>query len=410
MAAPDRLAGCYHSPFVRSFLSRWTPALSMTLVSLISYVDRNTLALLAPTILQDIHLTDRQYGFAISAFSIAYMLGNPVWGRVLDRFGLRLGMTVAFAVWTLASVSHAFVWGFVALAAARTALGFGEGATFPAALRTVTQTLPVERRLRGIAVAYSGGSLGAVITPILITPIALRYGWRGAFWFTGFAGLAWLGWWLWMSRRAGNPPVAGAGDGGGRGARAAPSASAIPASGASPCSTPWAGAAGVRAVRRVAIPQPGARHGRSRRSAGRCGFRRWGGRSAISSGAGPSTASPRTAIRSAGMRRLQVLLLLLGLPLAATAQLAFHGAGACGDVPGDVRGGRPVDGGHGLRHADLLVAATTASWRDWAPARGRWRSRWRCRYSAACSTTIATRRRSCWQRRFRWRARWPGRR
>ncbi len=173
----------------------------MTLVSLISYVDRNTLALLAPTILHDIHLTDRQYGFAISAFSIAYMLGNPVWGRVLDRFGLRLGMTVAFAVWTLASVSHAFVGGFVALAAARTALGFGEGATFPAALRTVTQTLPVARRLRGIAVAYSGGSLGAVITPILITPIALRYGWRGAFWFTGFAGLAWLGWWLGMSRR-----------------------------------------------------------------------------------------------------------------------------------------------------------------------------------------------------------------
>jgi ACS family hexuronate transporter-like MFS transporter len=174
----------------------------MTLVSLISYVDRNTLALLAPTILKDIHLTDRQYGFAISAFSIAYMLGNPVWGRLLDRFGLRLGMTVAFAVWTLASASHAFVWGLGALVAARAVLGFGEGATFPAALRTVTQTLPVERRLRGIAVAYSGGSLGAVITPILVTPIALRYGWRGAFWFTGLAGLAWLLWWLWMSRRA----------------------------------------------------------------------------------------------------------------------------------------------------------------------------------------------------------------
>ncbi|HMD70981.1 MAG TPA: MFS transporter, partial [Bryobacteraceae bacterium] len=87
------------------------------------------------------------------------------------------------------------------LVAARTALGFGEGATFPAALRTVTQTLPVARRLRGIAVAYSGGSLGAVITPILTTPIASRHGWRGAFWFTGLAGLAWLGWWLWMSRR-----------------------------------------------------------------------------------------------------------------------------------------------------------------------------------------------------------------
>src|SRR5271156_5347244 len=83
---------------------RWLPALSMMLVSTISYIDRNTLALLAPTILRDTHLTNEQYGFIISAFSIAYMLGNPVWGRILDRFGLRTGMGAAVSLWTLASV------------------------------------------------------------------------------------------------------------------------------------------------------------------------------------------------------------------------------------------------------------------------------------------------------------------
>jgi ACS family hexuronate transporter-like MFS transporter len=173
----------------------------MLAVSLISYIDRNTLALLAPTILRETGLSGEQYGFIISAFSIAYMLANPIWGKILDRAGLRRGMTVAVSCWTLASVAHAFAGGLWSFGAARAALGFGEGATFPGGLRTVVQTLPEEQRGRGLAVAYSGGSLGAVITPLLVTPVFLWWGWRGAFWFTGFIGLAWLLMWGFVSRR-----------------------------------------------------------------------------------------------------------------------------------------------------------------------------------------------------------------
>jgi ACS family hexuronate transporter-like MFS transporter len=178
-------------------LSAWIPAFSMMLVSLISYVDRNTLALLAPTILKETGLSAEQYGWIISAF----MIGNPVWGRTLDRVGLRSGMAAAVGFWTVASVSHAFALGFWSFAVARAALGFGEGATFPGGLRTVVQTLPPRLRSRGIAVAYSGGSLGAVLTPIIVTPIAAWWGWRGAFWFTGLVGALWLLWWFFVSRR-----------------------------------------------------------------------------------------------------------------------------------------------------------------------------------------------------------------
>jgi ACS family hexuronate transporter-like MFS transporter len=173
----------------------------MLLVSLISYIDRNTLALLAPTILQQTGLSAEEYGFVISGFSIAYMLSNPLWGRWLDRFGLRLGMLLAVSVWTLASASHALAGGFLGFAVARAVLGFGEGATFPGGLRAVTQTLPVSLRARGVAVAYSGGSLGSVLTPLIVTPVALVWGWRAAFLFTGAAGAAWLGIWLLVSRR-----------------------------------------------------------------------------------------------------------------------------------------------------------------------------------------------------------------
>lgn len=189
-------------PLERGAVYRWTPTASMLLVSLISYIDRNTLALLAPTILKETHLTAEQYGYIISGFSIAYMIANPVWGRLLDRIGLRGGMTVAVACWTCASVSHAFADGFWSFAAARAALGFGEGATFPGGLRAVVQTLPPHLRGRGVAVAYSGGSLGAVVTPLIVTPVFLWFGWRGAFWFTGLIGAGWLVLWTFVSRRA----------------------------------------------------------------------------------------------------------------------------------------------------------------------------------------------------------------
>lgn len=185
-----------------SRISEWLPALSMTAVSLISYVDRNTLALLSPTILTETGLSAEQYGWIISAFSIAYMIGNPTWGRLLDRFGLRVGMSAAVGFWSLASACHALAGGFWSFAVARAALGFGEGATFPGGLRTVMQTLDAHLRARGIALAYSGGSLGAILTPPLVTQIASRWGWRGAFWFTGFIGALWLLWWSRLSRRA----------------------------------------------------------------------------------------------------------------------------------------------------------------------------------------------------------------
>lgn len=173
----------------------------MFAVSLISYIDRNTLAILAPTILRETGLSGEQYGYIVAAFSIAYMLANPIWGRILDRAGLRRGMTAAVACWTLASVAHAFAGGIWGFASARAALGFGEGATFPGGLRTVVETLPPGKRGRGLAVAYSGGSLGAVIAPLVVTPIFQWQGWRGAFWFTGLIGAAWLGMWALVSRR-----------------------------------------------------------------------------------------------------------------------------------------------------------------------------------------------------------------
>jgi ACS family hexuronate transporter-like MFS transporter len=179
---------------------RWLPVSAMMLVSVVSYIDRTTLAILAPTILRETHLSNEQYGFIVSAFSLAYMLGNPVWGMILDRIGTKPGMLFSVTAWSLASVSHAFAGNLAGFAAARAVLGFGEGATFPGSMRTATETLPAEQRSRGIALSYSGGSLGAIITPLIVTPVALAFGWRAAFWFTGGIGVVWLVIWLLIPR------------------------------------------------------------------------------------------------------------------------------------------------------------------------------------------------------------------
>ena len=186
---------------MRDRVSRWIPTAAMMLLSLLSYVDRNVLAILSPTILRETHLSAEQYGYVISAFSAAYLLGNPVWGRFLDRFGVRVGVGLAAAIWTCASALHAQVTGIVSLGLARAVLGFGEGATFPGGMRTATQTLDPERRGRGVALAYSGGALGAVLTPLLVAPVAKARGWRGAFYATGILGVVWLLLWAVVSRR-----------------------------------------------------------------------------------------------------------------------------------------------------------------------------------------------------------------
>jgi len=172
----------------------------MWLVSLISYVDRSTMAVLAPAILADTHLNAQQYGFIISCFSVAYMIGNPVWGYILDRIGVRRGMSVAVGIWSVASMAHAWAGGFFSFGLARAVLGAGEGATFPGGLRTVTQTLSPPKRGRGLAISYSGGSLGAMIAPLVVTPVAAAWGWHGAFLFTGFLGAAWLVFWYFAGK------------------------------------------------------------------------------------------------------------------------------------------------------------------------------------------------------------------
>jgi MFS transporter, ACS family, hexuronate transporter len=178
----------------------WVPCLGMALCSWLSFVDRQVLNILAPTIIKDTGLTNADFTNATSFFFLTYTLGNPVWGSVLDRVGLRVGMLLAVGVWTAASMSHAAMASFAGFALARAVLGLGEGGTFPGGLRTAVETLPANLRARGIALSFSGGTIGAVMMPLLLGPLAIQYGWKTAFLATGALGVIWLLIWAAIAR------------------------------------------------------------------------------------------------------------------------------------------------------------------------------------------------------------------
>jgi ACS family hexuronate transporter-like MFS transporter len=174
----------------------WWPAIVMMLGTLLSYVDRASLALLSPMFLSEIHMSAQDYSWCISAFSVAYMVAALVWGSILDRIGLRLGMAISLFIWMVSSASHALLGSFAGFALARAMLGIGEGSIFPGGFRTALDSLPVDKQARGIALAYSGSSLGSILAPIMLTPVALAYGWRIAFLVTPALALLWLFTWL----------------------------------------------------------------------------------------------------------------------------------------------------------------------------------------------------------------------
>jgi ACS family hexuronate transporter-like MFS transporter len=181
-------------------LQVWLPSLVMLLCSLLSYLDRQTLAVLSPMILRDTGMSIHAYADALSIFSFTYMVSNFFWGAAIPRLGLRTGMLLAVGLWTVASTWHAWVGAFLGFAIARGVLGFGEGATFPGGLQTAATSLPPDKRSRGMAIAYSGSAIGSIVAPLILTPIALHWTWRAAFIATGILGVIWLGLWWAIAR------------------------------------------------------------------------------------------------------------------------------------------------------------------------------------------------------------------
>jgi ACS family hexuronate transporter-like MFS transporter len=178
----------------------WTIAIVATLTMTVSYVDRQTLAVLGPTVSKALGISDQQFGWLGSAFALAYLFATPLSGWWIDRTGARRGLATSVLVWTTVAALHALVPGFGVLFVMRIALGFAEGPGFPGGAQTIHRVLPPEDRPRGFGLLFTGSSIGGMLVPLLATFLFTIGGWRFAFLGTALAGLLWLPAWLYVTR------------------------------------------------------------------------------------------------------------------------------------------------------------------------------------------------------------------
>jgi MFS transporter, ACS family, hexuronate transporter len=185
---------------------RWLALSVFVLSTAINYLDRQTLATLAPLIRGEFRLSNTDYGLLLTAFSVAYSVSAPFMGMLIDRMGLRRALPLAVAVWSATGIATALTRGIGGLALCRALLGATEAAGIPAAGKAIHQYLKPAERALGNALNQAGVSLGMVLAPPVATLVAVRLGWRQAFFVTGALGLAWIPLWNWVSRWPGAEP------------------------------------------------------------------------------------------------------------------------------------------------------------------------------------------------------------
>jgi len=194
---------------------RWTICGLLFVAATINYVDRQVIGLLKPTLQQQFGWSEIDYADIVFSFQLAYAIGFVFAGRVIDQLGTRLGFSLALAIWSAAAIAHAFapaigpgaaaVLGFVGLTytgsvagfmAVRFALGIGESANFPAAIKTVAEWFPRRERALATGIFNAGTNVGVLVSALLVPWLTHAFGWRGAFVATGALGLLWLAAWV----------------------------------------------------------------------------------------------------------------------------------------------------------------------------------------------------------------------
>lgn len=219
---------------------RWTICALLFFASAINYVDRQVIAILKPTLTAEFGWTDIDYGWIIFAFSTAYALGFIFAGRFMDKFGTKIGFTVAIVLWSIGALMHAWAVGVGEVAlpiltpiidgllsvinaiitplgfapwsivlsvsvagfiVARFVLGLGESGNFPAAIKTTAEWFPKKERALSTGIFNAGTNVGALVTPLVVPILVAIWGWYEAFIVTGVLGFIWLAFWLVMYKR-----------------------------------------------------------------------------------------------------------------------------------------------------------------------------------------------------------------
>jgi ACS family hexuronate transporter-like MFS transporter len=214
-ASEEHLESLAEPPPLRG---RWTICAMLFVATTINYVDRQVLSILKPILhgqtiqLQPlfpgwpsfettINVTDREYGYILAGFQVAYALGVIFAGRFVDRVGCRKGYPIVTGLWSIAAMAHALVRSVMGFGIARFFLGLGESGNFPAAIKATAEWFPPKERSLATGIFNSGAGVGAILAPLAVPWVAIHFGWRAAFLITGIFSAIWIVWWSIRYRR-----------------------------------------------------------------------------------------------------------------------------------------------------------------------------------------------------------------
>jgi ACS family hexuronate transporter-like MFS transporter len=185
---------------------RWQVLTLLFLVTVVNFVDRQTLSVVAPVVREQFHLSNQAYGAIMSAFMFGMMLGEFPMGWLMDRAGVRTGFSFSVVWWSLAAGLHSISRSALQFSLFRFWMGTGECGNFSGGMKVVSEWFPERERAFAVGVFNSGSMIGSLISPPLIVYLMLHYGWRMAFLGPSLTGFVWVMVWRAVYRPLGGHP------------------------------------------------------------------------------------------------------------------------------------------------------------------------------------------------------------
>jgi ACS family hexuronate transporter-like MFS transporter len=187
-------------PVPRAGRYRWLIIALLFAATTVNYVDRTMLGLLAPALGDELGWNENDYGNIVTAFQAAYALGFLLMGWLIDRFGPKIGYSIAITIWTIGHVAHGFAGSVVSFMAARIVLGVGEAGHFPSVVRASSEWFPQKERSYAIGWVNSATTIGVILTAptIWLFMVWMGFDWRQTFIYSGIFGVVLLILWLWL--------------------------------------------------------------------------------------------------------------------------------------------------------------------------------------------------------------------
>ena len=179
---------------------RWMIVALLFFATTVNYIDRTMLGLLAPDLTKELGWSENDYGNIVTAFQAAYALGFLLMGWMIDRFGPKIGYSIAITIWTVGHVAHGFASTVTSFMMARVCLGVGEAGHFPSVVRASSEWFPQKERALAIGWVNSATTIGVILTAptVWLFMMFFGFGWRETFIVTGLFGVVLLVLWIWL--------------------------------------------------------------------------------------------------------------------------------------------------------------------------------------------------------------------